>query len=59
MHKKLFLFILLSGYTTTNFDLWILKGLHDVFVLVINLLGVDWEFKHITIRLFEASGTIG
>jgi hypothetical protein len=43
----------------TSFDLWISKGSHDVFALVINLLGMDWELKHITIRLFEASETIG
>jgi hypothetical protein len=27
----------------------------DVFALVVNFLGEDWMFKHITIGLFEAS----
>jgi hypothetical protein len=28
--------------TTTNFDLWMSKGAHDVFTLIINFLGSDW-----------------
>jgi len=46
-------------YVTTSFDLWISRGAHDIFVLAINFLGVDWQPKHITIGLFEASETIG
>jgi len=30
------------------------KGAHDIFVLVINFLGSDWQPKQITIGLFEA-----
>jgi hypothetical protein len=30
-------------YATTSFDLWISKGGHDGFTLVINFLGVDWQ----------------
>jgi hypothetical protein len=30
------------------------KEAHDVFVLVIKFLGVNWQPKHINIRLFEA-----
>jgi hypothetical protein len=33
------------------------KGAHDVFELVINFLGNDWQLKHVTISLFEASET--
>jgi hypothetical protein len=29
-------------FTTTSFDLWMSKDGHDIFALVINLLGVDW-----------------
>ncbi len=32
---------------TTNFDLWMSKGAHDVFALVINFLGFDWKPKQI------------
>ncbi len=35
------------------------KRAHDVFALVISFLGMHWQPKHITIRLFEASETIG
>jgi hypothetical protein len=30
---------------------------HDVFALVINILGVDWYSKHITLGLFEPTDT--
>jgi len=30
---------------------------HDIFALVIKLLGVDWQPKHITIGLFHTSET--
>ncbi len=30
------------------------KGAHDIFDLVINFLGFDWQPKQITIGLFEA-----
>jgi hypothetical protein len=43
--------------TTTSFYLWMSKGTHHIFVLVINFLGVDWQPKHITIGLFKASET--
>jgi hypothetical protein len=41
--------------TTTSFDLWMLKGAHDIFVFVINFLGFDWQPKQVTIGLFEAT----
>jgi hypothetical protein len=28
-------------FVINNFDIWISKGAHDVFALVINILGVD------------------
>jgi hypothetical protein len=39
---------------TTSFDLWMSKGAHDVFILVINFLGFSWKPKHVTLGLFEA-----
>jgi hypothetical protein len=40
---------------TTNFDLWMFKGTYNVFALVINFLSNDWQPKHVTINLFEAT----
>ncbi len=45
--------------TTYNFDLWMSKRVHDVFVVVVNFLFAIWKPKHITIGLFEASATSG
>jgi hypothetical protein len=28
--------------TTISFDLWMSRGAHDIFVLVIDLMGFDW-----------------
>jgi hypothetical protein len=44
---------------TCTFDLWMSKGVHDVFVVVVNFLSNKWEAKHITIRLFDVSNTSG
>jgi hypothetical protein len=41
-----------------TFDLWMLKGAHDVFV-VVNFLSSKWEPKHITIELSEVFNTSG
>jgi hypothetical protein len=41
-------------FATTSFGLWMSKGAHDIFVLVINFLGFDWQPKQVTIGLFEA-----
>jgi hypothetical protein len=41
--------------TTCTFDLWMSKGAHDVFTIVVNFLSI----KHVTIRLFEVSNTSG
>jgi len=55
--KEIYVLPLLNDCScvTANFDLWMSKGAHDVFVLVKNNLGFDWKPKHITISLFEAS----
>jgi hypothetical protein len=46
MEKTRQLYVLLAlekcHYATTSFDLWMSKDGHDIFALVINLLGVDW-----------------
>ncbi len=44
--------------TITSFDLWMSKGVHDIFVLIINVLGSNWQPKQITIGLFETTRTI-
>ena len=38
-----------------SFDLWMSKGAYDVFGLVVNFVNSDWEPKHFTIGLFEAT----
>jgi hypothetical protein len=40
-------------------DFWISKRAYDVFTLIINFLGSDWQPKYMTIGLFEAKETIG
>jgi hypothetical protein len=40
-------------FVTRSFDLWMSKGAHDVFALVLNFLEKDWMPKHITISLFQ------
>jgi hypothetical protein len=40
-----------------NFDLWMSKGAHDVFALVIIFLGFDWKPKQVTLGLFETTKT--
>jgi hypothetical protein len=35
------------------------KGEHDVFALVINILGFDWKLKQVILGLFKAIETIG
>ncbi len=43
----------------TNFDLWMSKGAHDVFDLVIIFWGFDRKPKHVILGLFEVVETIG
>jgi hypothetical protein len=47
------------SYVTTSFDLWMSKGAHDVFMLIIIFLGSDWKPKHVVLGLFEAVEIIG
>jgi hypothetical protein len=42
---------------TYNFDLWMSKGMQDVFVVVVSFISNDWEAKHVTIGLFEVLNT--
>jgi hypothetical protein len=44
---------------TCTFDLWMSKGVHDVFVVVVNFLSNKWEANHTTIGLFEVFDTSG
>jgi hypothetical protein len=41
--KQVYVLPKLTNYisTTTRFDLWMSKGAHDIFALVINFLGFD------------------
>jgi len=59
--QKLFYVVLPLLYdyccATTSFDLWMSKGAHDVFALVISFLGFDWKPKQITLGLFETTKT--
>ncbi len=45
-------------YATFSFDLWMSKGAHDVFPLVISFLNEGWQPQHITIGMFETNETI-
>jgi len=45
--------------TIYTFDLWMSKGVHDVFAIVVNFLSNKWEAKRITIRLFKMFDTSG
>jgi len=57
--KETYVLPLLNGYNCViaNFDLWMSKGAHDVFVLVIIFLGSNWNPKHVTLGLFEVVET--
>jgi hypothetical protein len=38
----------------TSFDLSMSKNVHYIFALVINVLGTNWQLKHVTFGFFEA-----
>jgi hypothetical protein len=38
----------------TSFDLWMFKGAHNVFALIVKSLVANWVSRHITIGSFEA-----
>jgi len=42
-----------------TFDLWMSKGTHDVFAIVVHFVSNDWDAKHVTIGLFKMINTIG
>jgi len=44
-------------FSTTRFDLWMSKGMHDIFSFVINFLGSNWQPIKKTIDFFEAIKT--
>jgi len=46
-------------FATFSFDLWMSKGAHDVFAVVISFLNERWHPQHIIIGLFEANEIIG
>ncbi len=58
-HLYVFLALVKCHFIINNFDFWISKGAYDVFTLIINFLGSDWQPKYVTIGLFEAKETIG
>jgi hypothetical protein len=45
--------------TTYTFHLWMSKGAHDIFAVVINFLSTNWEPNHIIIGLFEVDDMSG
>ncbi len=40
--------------TTCTFNLWMSKGAHNVFAMVMKFLSTNWKSKHINIGLFKA-----
>ncbi len=47
-------------YASPSFDLWMSKGGHDIFALVmINFLSIDWQPKHVTLGFFCGMDTFG
>ncbi len=46
-------------FVTTSFDLWVSKVAHDIFALIINFLGSNWQPKQVIIGLLKATKTIG
>ncbi len=45
--------------TMATFDLWMNKGQHDTFVIVINVLSFKWKPWHVTLGLLEANDSTG
>lgn len=43
------------NFTIVRFDLWMSKGVNDIFALVINFLGINWQPKHVTLWFFEGA----
>jgi hypothetical protein len=51
-HHVLFALIKVSTFTCT-FDLWMAKGVFDIFALVVNYINKKWVACHITIGILE------
>jgi hypothetical protein len=52
--KQIYFCLLNKCYCViASVDLWVFKGAHDVFALVINFLGLNWKPKQIILGLFE------
>ncbi len=45
--------------TTCTLDMWILKGVHYIFVVVVNFIFNSWVAKHVIVGLFEVIDTNG
>jgi hypothetical protein len=41
-----------------TFDLWMNRGQHNTFVLVINLLFTYWKHHHVTVTFFYVNAVI-
>ncbi len=41
------------NFVIVSFDLWMSNDVHDIFALLINFLGGEWQPKHVTFGLFE------
>jgi hypothetical protein len=57
--ENILLTLVERNFATTSFDFWISKGAVDIFALVINFLGIDWQPKHVTLGLFEFTNIDG
>ncbi len=42
--NQLYVWLVLANFNfaTTSFDLWMSKGVHDIFAIVINFLKANW-----------------
>jgi hypothetical protein len=41
--------------TTISFELWMPKGVHDIFSFIINFLGSNWQPKQVTIGFIRGN----
>jgi hypothetical protein len=46
-------FLNATSTAITTFDLWMNRGAHDTFALVINFLTPQWEHHHVCVGFFE------
>jgi hypothetical protein len=61
VEKIMFIYVhlALTYYISSTYTLWMSKGVHDVFAVVVNFLSNKWEAKHFIIRLFKMFDTNG